>query len=90
MVNRLKVKDFLNRTLDALLPLTAVPFALLFGAILLIIFKVNPLEAYQSLIQGAFGDKTGITQTLVKATPLLLVGSGCGDRFSGRCHQYWW
>lgn len=83
MVNRLKVKDFLNRTLDALLPLTAVPFALLFGAILLIIFKVNPLEAYQSLIQGAFGDKTGITQTLVKATPLLLVGLGVAIAFRG-------
>ncbi|MBA4420618.1 MAG: ABC transporter permease [Anaerolinea sp.] len=83
MLNQNKVKNFLDRTIDALLPLAAVPFALLFGAVLLIIFKVNPLEAYQSLIQGAFGDKTGITQTLVKATPLLLVGLGVAIAFRG-------
>ena len=83
MVNQNKVKNFLDRTIDALLPLAAVPFALLFGAFLLLIFKVNPLEAYQSLIQGAFGDKTGITQTLVKATPLLLVGLGVAIAFRG-------
>jgi simple sugar transport system permease protein len=83
MIYQKKFKDFLNRSVDALLPLVAVPFALLFGAILLIIFKVNPLEAYQSLFLGAFGDKTGITQTLVKATPLLLVGLGVAIAFRG-------
>ncbi len=83
MINSDKIKNFLNRAIDALLPLTAVPFALLIGAVLLLFFKVNPLEAYQSLFLGAFGDKTGITQTLVKATPLLLVGLGVAIAFRG-------
>ena len=83
MMNRDKIKNFLDQAIDALLPLAAVPFALLIGAALLLFFKVNPLEAYQSLFLGAFGDKTGITQTLVKATPLLLVGLGVAIAFRG-------
>lgn len=77
------VKEFLNKTVDALLPLLAVPAALLIGAFLLLIFKVNPLEAYWQLLKGAFGDVSGITQTLVKATPLLLVGLGVCIAFRG-------
>ena len=75
--------EFLNRAVDSLLPLAAVPFAMIIGAGLLLLFKVNPLLAYQSLLQGAFGDKIGITQTLVKATPLLLVGLGVAIAFRG-------
>ncbi len=71
-----RVGDSLNRAVDSLLPLAAVPFAVIIGAGLLLLFEVNPLLAYQSLLQGSFGDKIGITQTLVKATPLLLVGLG--------------
>ncbi len=75
--------DFLNRAVDYLLPLAAVPFAMIIGAGLLLLFEVNPLLAYQSLLQGAFGYKIAITQTLVKATPLLLVGLGVAIAFSG-------
>jgi simple sugar transport system permease protein len=37
---------------------------------------VNPIEAYSSMIVGAFGTVSGITQSIAKATPLLLVGLG--------------
>jgi simple sugar transport system permease protein len=43
---------------------------------MLLILKVNPLEAYAEMVGGAVGSVSGITQTLVKATPLLLVGLG--------------
>ncbi len=82
MMNK-KLKSFLDRTVDALIPLLAVPLALLIGAGLLLIFKVDPIQAYLSLLQGAFGDVSGITQTLVKATPLLLVGLGVAIAFRG-------
>ena len=61
---------------NALLPLAGMLLALLIGAIMLLILKVNPLTAYAQLINGAFGSVSGLTQTLVKATPLLLVGLG--------------
>ncbi len=58
------------------MPVFATLIALAFGAILLLFLGVNPLEAYGALFQGAFGTTSGITQTLAKATPLLLVALG--------------
>ena len=68
--------DFSGVFFNALLPLAGMLLALLIGAIMLLILKVNPLTAYAQMINGAFGSVSGLTQTLVKATPLLLVGLG--------------
>lgn len=66
-------KDILFR---AALPVLAMLAALLIGAVMLFLLKVNPFTAYAALIEGAFGSTSSITQSLVKATPLLLVGLG--------------
>jgi simple sugar transport system permease protein len=58
------------------LPLMAMFIALLVGAVVLLLLKVNPLEAYAAIVTGVFGSMAGFTQSLVKATPLLLVGLG--------------
>jgi ABC-type uncharacterized transport system permease subunit len=58
------------------LPLLAVLFALAVGAVILLLLGVNPLDAYAAMISGAFGTVFGITQSIAKATPLLLVGLG--------------
>src|SRR5271157_1840530 len=68
--------DWSRIALNVLLPALGVIFALLLGAIMLLILKANPLAAYAALVNGAVGTRFGITQTLVKATPLLLVGLG--------------
>ncbi len=62
--------------LNVLLPLAGVLVALGFGAFLLILLKANPIEAYTALVKGAVGNKFGLTLTLVKTAPLLLVGAG--------------
>ena len=80
---RPEYKRLLSRTLEALLPLIAVPLALLVGAGMLLALGVNPWEAYGAMVQGAFGNMSGFTQTLVKATPLLLVGLGMTIAFRG-------
>mgnify|MGYP001072446977 FL=1 len=68
--------DFTGKLFNALLPISGMLVALLIGAIMLLFLKVNPLTAYAQLVNGAFGSVSGLTQTLVKATPLLLVGLG--------------
>jgi ABC-type uncharacterized transport system permease subunit len=83
MPDRSKLIRFLNRTIDALLPLLAVPVAFVFGAVMILALGANPLDAYGALVTGAFGDVSGITQTLAKATPLLLVGIGICIAFRG-------
>ena len=62
--------------LNFLLPVAGVLAALVISAIMLLFLKVDPFAAYASLAQGAVGSTFGLTQTLVKATPLLLVGLG--------------
>ncbi|MGA2762901.1 MAG: ABC transporter permease [Spirochaetia bacterium] len=68
--------DLSRIALNVLLPVVGVAFALILGAIMLVILKANPLSAYAALVNGAVGSRFGLTQTLVKATPLLLVGLG--------------
>ena len=72
-----------DRLFDVLLPVLATLLALAFGAVLLLILGVNPLEAYGALFEGAFGTVSGLTQTLTKATPLLLVALGICIAFRG-------
>ena len=73
----------LVRVFDFLLPLLATLGALAIGAVMLILLKANPLEAYSALLEGAFGSKNALADTLVKATPLLLVGLGICIAFRG-------
>jgi len=77
------MKSRLNAVIDALLPVFATLAALLVGAIMLIVLDVNPIVAYQALLNGAFGSSNAIAETLVKATPLLLVGLGICIAYRG-------
>lgn len=67
---------FYSQFLDALLPFVAVIGALIIGALILVLLDTNPFEAYQAMITGAFTNKNGLADTLVKAIPLLLVALG--------------
>jgi simple sugar transport system permease protein len=73
----------LDRVIDSLMPLLAVILALLVGAVILVLMKANPIEAYRSLWDGAFGTKNAVSDTVIKATPLLLVGLGICVAFRG-------
>jgi simple sugar transport system permease protein len=67
----------------ALVPLGAVVLALVIGAVVLILLGADPVRAYSAMFEGAFGNVAGFTQTLVVATPLLLVGLGVTIAFRG-------
>jgi general nucleoside transport system permease protein len=77
------LSDWFSRFIDSLLPVFATLAALLVGAIMLLFLKVNPIEAYKALWDGAFGTSNAFAETLVKATPLLLVGLGICISFRG-------
>jgi len=73
----------LGSLFDALLPVIATLAALAVGAVMLLFLKVNPIVAYAALWDGAFGSSNAFAETLVKATPLLLVGIGICISFRG-------
>lgn len=71
------------RAVEILLPFLATLAALMVGAVMLIFLGANPLEAYQALIEGAVGSPNAVADTIVKATPLLLVALGICIAFRG-------
>jgi len=72
-----------SKLFDASLPILATLAALIVGAVMLLLLKVDPIEAYKAMWEGAFGSKNALAETLVKATPLLLVGLGICISFRG-------
>jgi ABC-type uncharacterized transport system permease subunit len=73
----------LDRVIDPLMPLFAVVLALLIGAVMIAFMDADPVTAYKALWEGAFGTKNAVADTLIKATPLLLVGLGTCIAFRG-------
>jgi ABC-type uncharacterized transport system permease subunit len=71
------------RAFDILLPFLATLAALGVGAVMLLVFDANPVVAYGALLEGAFGSTNALADTLVKATPLLLVALGICIAFRG-------
>ncbi len=69
--------------IDALLPVLATLAALAVGAVMLILLGANPVRGYAALLEGAFGSTNALADTIVKATPLLLVGLGICIAFRG-------
>jgi ABC-type uncharacterized transport system permease subunit len=63
--------------------LLAILAALAIVAILIALMGIHPLKAYASLLQGSLGSRDGIGETLVRTTPLLLVGLGIAIAFRG-------
>ncbi|MEE8357184.1 MAG: ABC transporter permease [Anaerolineales bacterium] len=82
-MSNMSQEKWFSKFIDASLPILATLAALLVGAVMLLLLKVNPIEAYKAMWEGAFGSQNAIAETLVKATPLLLVGLGICISFRG-------
>ncbi len=65
-----------RRWLAYSVPFLSVLAALLLGALMLIALGANPFKAVENLFRGAFGSGNALTETALKATPLLFVGVG--------------
>ena len=57
-------------------PVVSVAVALLISAIFIGFNGINPITVYVKMLNGAFGSTFGISETIVKAIPLLLCGLG--------------
>jgi len=65
-------------------PVTAVAVALILAAGLIAAAGVNPLTAYAEMLRGAFGSRLSVTETLTRATPLMLTGLAAAIAFRAR------
>jgi ABC-type uncharacterized transport system permease subunit len=70
-----------SRWLPIWTSIVAVIVSLILGGILIAIVGGDPIATYAHIGRVAFGDLGGITDTLTKATPLILVGLACSLAF---------
>ncbi|MCA9858808.1 MAG: ABC transporter permease [Thermomicrobiales bacterium] len=61
-------------TMTVLTSVAAVAVALLVGAIFILLSQQNPVTAYKALLEGAFGSRRAIGETLAASTPYIFGG----------------
>jgi simple sugar transport system permease protein len=70
--------------LSPALSLGAVVVALLIGGVILALVGSDPWKTYVHIAKASFGDVGVFSDTMVKATPLILVGLACSLAFRMR------
>jgi general nucleoside transport system permease protein len=72
------------RWMTPILTILAVVVALVIGALILWFVGGDPIRAYLHILSAAFGSVGVISDTLVKAAPLILTGLACSIAFRMR------
>ncbi len=70
----LRKRESVSRRAAILVPLISFAVSLLFGALLLAVSGANPFVTYAAMLQGALGSVYGLSEVLVKTSPLILTG----------------
>jgi ABC-type uncharacterized transport system permease subunit len=81
---RLKVEPRLNEPpawFPAAVSIGAILLALILGGIVISIAGGNPWASYMHIAQASFGDIGVLSDTIVKATPILLTALACSIAF---------
>ena len=65
-----------EKTKKILVPITSVIAGFLVGAIIMMIWSYNPIQAYSSMFERALGNMNGIGETIREATPLIFTAIG--------------
>jgi general nucleoside transport system permease protein len=78
-----RLSPLLNRIVNFSPLIISLLAAFLVASLLLLAMNANPVDAVNSMIQGAFGSENATAETLVKAIPILLVGIGICIAFRG-------
>jgi len=81
---RIKIEPRLNEPpawYPALLSLGAIVVALILGGIVIAIAGGNPFLSYAHITRASFGDIGVLSDTIVKATPIILAALACSVAF---------
>ena len=63
-----------TKTLNILIPILSILLAFVIGMLIILALGKNPIEAIGYLMKGAFGSKTNLANTVVRAMPLIFTG----------------
>lgn len=65
-----------SRTKRILVPIISILAGFLVGALIMLVWSYNPIQAYTSLFTSALGNMNGIGETIREATPLIFTAIG--------------
>lgn len=65
-------------------PVIGILLGLVIGGVLILIAKADPIGAYAELFKGAFGGLRQISDTLIQACPIMIIGLGMSAAFRAR------
>ncbi|WP_406856725.1 ABC transporter permease [Alsobacter sp. KACC 23698] len=81
---KLEPRQTTPHALNVGLPLVAIAATLLLGSLLIGLSGANVLDAYAVLFASALGGRTGLTETMVKAAPMIFTGLAVAVAFRAR------
>ncbi|MEZ5741615.1 MAG: ABC transporter permease, partial [Burkholderiaceae bacterium] len=84
---RLERRTRTSRLAALFAPLAAVALTLAFGSVLVAIAGAPVGQAYALLLDGAFGSRFAWSETLTRATPLILTGLAAAVAFRARLYN---
>ena len=84
---RLEPRPTVSRTARLLAPIIAIAFTLLVCALLVAWAGAPVGRTYWLLLEGGFGSRFAITETLTRATPLILTGLAVAVAFRARLYN---
>lgn len=81
---RLSLRHDVSPALNFGLPLAAIAFTLVLCSALIVIAGASVSDAYGVMLSAAFGDTYAITETLVRATPMIFTGLAVAVAFRAK------
>ena len=83
MAMAIKFEKRLNPSIamNVAVPLLSLVAALAVGALFLTLTGRDPVEVYEAMFKGALGSRYGLSETVVKAIPLMLCALGSSAAF---------
>lgn len=81
---RFEPRTTVSRLAPLIAGLGAILFTLAVSGVLILWAKADVLSAYQAIFEGALGSRFAVTETLTRATPLILTGLAAAIAFRAR------
>ncbi|MCR5482716.1 MAG: ABC transporter permease [Clostridia bacterium] len=73
---RVTKRDDLPVRMEVIIRLVAIVLSLIAAGIVILVFGVDPVRIFKSIIEGSLGTTLRIQQTVVKAVPLIITSLG--------------
>jgi general nucleoside transport system permease protein len=84
---RLEARSALSLVAQFSWAIAAILFTLAICGLLILWSGANALSAYKAIFEGALGSRFAITETLTRATPLMLTGLAAAVAFRARLYN---